>query len=157
MNFSTYFIARFTDVAGIRYGGLPPKVVAQLWPSGTLINNTAQFAYAYMELPTYTINRFWSPQYGGIEQSLLLQHGGKALNGLGLRFIPLHTKNDATKKCHVRNTHFVQTWERMESGVRWEAGYKQISFPMCYLRARFPWLSHWCRPPLCVRVTAVLH
>ena len=26
MDFSTYFINRFTDFAGIRYGGLPPKI-----------------------------------------------------------------------------------------------------------------------------------
>jgi hypothetical protein len=132
--------------------------VVQFWPSGTLIDNTTHFAYAYMELPTYPINRFWSPQYGGIEQSLLLQHGGKALNGLGLRLIPLHTKHDAEK---MSCTKYALRSDKRKNGV-WcqmsvEAGYKQISFPMCYLRARFPWLSHWCRPPICVPVTAVLH
>jgi len=34
-------ISTVSELAGIRYGGLPQKVVEQFWPSGTKTDNTA--------------------------------------------------------------------------------------------------------------------
>lgn len=130
MDFSTYFINRFTDFAGIRYGGLPPKICRAV----LTLRHTAR----RQKLVCVSIHGTTHVSHKPFLESAVLWNSavtvttawrqGSDRSRLAVYSTAYNAWREKKKKKyfgHVWNTDVVQTSGRIEFGVRWV--YKQVT------------------------------